>query len=195
MREIFGLQNVDFRWEDSTVCELEAILKDPPATRAKARLVEIFASKFLGDRTLSHKDNPVTEPVRRCNFFFHQAPVAVNGTNRITSISFRLASEPLDSKDGEHAKPPLVTRDYDMLVSAIGFKAEDSLGLPLDESGAIKNYAGKVLDHDNLYVAGWAAYGAKGDLSSTMVNSFAVAEAIAAGFAGKAPSLDDHRNC
>lgn len=191
LREILGLQNVDFRCKDSTICELATILKDRPASRAKARLVEIFASKFLGDQSPPQKAEFKTGPLRRCNFFFHQVPIAITGANRISSISFRPTNEASDLKEGDCPKMPqaLITRDYDLLVSAIGFKPEDDLGLSLDESGAIKNHAGKVLGHDNLYVAGWAAYGAKGDLSSTMLNSFAVAEAMAAGCADKASGL------
>jgi hypothetical protein len=67
----------------------------------------------------------------------------------------------------------------DMIVSCIGYQNSSDLNLPLFYSGGpYRNDSGRT-DLPGVYVIGWAANGATGDLSRTMPQCFQVAQHVA----------------
>ena len=83
---------------------------------------------------------------RTIEFLFQHTPVAINGIDRVESITFAVP-------DGE------VTIPCGLVVTAIGYQAASIEGIPY-EKGKVVNVEGHV--RNNLYVVGWAKRGPSG---------------------------------
>jgi hypothetical protein len=71
-----------------------------------------------------------------------------------------------------------------LIITCIGYSQPDLFGIKYDSNGIIPNIDGKIVDSKfpNCYAAGWAALGAKGNLTSTLIHSHLVADKIATDF-------------
>ncbi|MGA9873845.1 MAG: FAD-dependent oxidoreductase [Rhodococcus sp. (in: high G+C Gram-positive bacteria)] len=98
---------------------------------------------------------------RRIVFGFSRAPVAVEGSRRVSSVVF----------EGGTNIPS------DLVLLAIGYRGTPSRGLPFDEvRGAIRNVSGRITRDDGTvdpgrYVVGWAKRGASGGIGDNKVDA------------------------
>lgn len=63
-----------------------------------------------------------------------------------------------------------------LIVSCIGFRNHNDLGLATDANSSFTNKNGFI--RDNIFTAGWAQSGPSGAITETMLNSFSVADEI-----------------
>ena len=83
---------------------------------------------------------------RTMEFLFQHVPTAINGNDKVDSISFK-------TPDGE------VTINCGLVISAIGYTPKEVEGVAI-ESGKVKNTDGHI--DGNMYVVGWAKRGPSG---------------------------------
>ena len=83
---------------------------------------------------------------RTMEFLFQHLPTAINGNDKVESISFK-------TPDGE------VTIKCGLVISAIGYTPKEVEGVAI-ESGKVKNTDGHI--DGNMFVVGWAKRGPSG---------------------------------
>ncbi|MFJ8816516.1 FAD-dependent oxidoreductase [Amycolatopsis thermoflava] len=164
------------------LCGLDDV--DVTVTCDQGELDRLASGPHTGD-TPRRRANLVLEAARRTprpdakriDFRFLSVPVSIEGTERVTGITF--AEQRIDRAGGA---PLLVgtgrttTLDASLVVRAIGYSSRPPAGVPVDASrGVIPNRAGRVLDEDEtvagLYCAGWAKRGPSGVIGSNKVCS------------------------
>ena len=101
---------------------------------------------------------------RTIEFLFQHTPIAINGTNRVESITF-------STPNGEVKIP------CGLVITAIGYQAAGIDGVPY-ESGKVLNNEGHV--KENLYVVGWAKRGPSGVIGTNKSDAAAVMEKLVA---------------
>ena len=69
----------------------------------------------------------------------------------------------------------IIEEDLDILISSIGFQAQEIPGLPY-ENGKIESTSSKVMDR--VYVSGWAESGPQGITDRTLIQSFKTLAAV-----------------
>jgi len=99
---------------------------------------------------------------RTIEFLFQHTPVAINGTNRVESVTY-------STPDGE------ITIPCGVVITAIGYQAAGIDGIPY-EKGKVLNNEGHV--KDNLYVVGWAKRGPSGVIGTNKSDAAAVVEKL-----------------
>ena len=99
---------------------------------------------------------------RTLEFLFQHTPVAINGIDRVESITYSVP-------DGE------VTIPCGLVITAIGYQAAGIDGVPY-EKGKVVNNEGHV--KDNLYVVGWAKRGPSGVIGTNKSDAAAVMEKL-----------------
>ena len=99
---------------------------------------------------------------RTIEFLFQHTPIAINGTNRVESITY-------STSNGE------VTIPCGLVITAIGYQAAGIDGVPY-ESGKVLNNEGHV--KENVYVVGWAKRGPSGVIGTNKSDAAAVMEKL-----------------
>ncbi|CAB5114684.1 unannotated protein [freshwater metagenome] len=99
---------------------------------------------------------------RTIEFLFQHTPMAINGTNRVESITY-------STPNGE------VTIPCGLVITAIGYQAAGIDGVPY-ESGKVLNNEGHV--KENVYVVGWAKRGPSGVIGTNKSDAAAVMEKL-----------------
>ena len=99
---------------------------------------------------------------RTIEFLFQHTPVAINGIDRVESVTYSLP-------DGE------ITIPCGLVITAIGYQAAGIDGIPY-ENGKVVNNEGHV--KDNLYVVGWAKRGPSGVIGTNKSDAAAVVEKL-----------------
>ena len=109
---------------------------------------------------------------RTINFRYLLTPVAINGDDAVSSVTFhRTATAGAKSPEEETIEATLV-------LFATGYRGSAMVGVPFDEpTGTIPNDAGRVLEAASgqvvprMYCTGWAKRGATGVIGSNRVCS------------------------
>ena len=101
---------------------------------------------------------------RTIEFLFQHTPIAINGTNRVESITY-------STPNGEVKIP------CGLVITAIGYQAAGIDGVPY-ESGKVLNNEGYV--KENIYVVGWAKRGPSGVIGTNKSDAAAVMEKLVA---------------
>lgn len=114
----------------------------------------------------------------RIRFLFHRAPIAFEGSGRLSAVRLRRG-------DGGEETVPI-----DLAVTCIGYRGQAIEGAPFDaERGVVPNSEGRA--GPGLYVTGWAARGPSGVIPTNRTDGMALAERIAADIAAlPAPAAD-----
>ncbi len=99
---------------------------------------------------------------RTIEFLFQHTPIAINGTNRVESITY-------STSNGEVKIP------CGLVITAIGYQAAGIDGVPY-ESGKVLNNEGHV--KENVYVVGWAKRGPSGVIGTNKSDAAAVMEKL-----------------
>ncbi len=99
---------------------------------------------------------------RTIEFLFQHTPVAINGLDRVESVTY-------STPDGE------ITIPCGLVITAIGYQAAGIDGIPY-EKGKVLNNEGHV--KENLYVVGWAKRGPSGVIGTNKSDAAAVVEKL-----------------
>ena len=99
---------------------------------------------------------------RTIEFLFQHTPVAINGTDRVESVTY-------STPNGE------ITIPCGLVITAIGYQAAGIDGIPY-EKGKVVNNEGYV--KENLYVVGWAKRGPSGVIGTNKSDAAAVVEKL-----------------
>ena len=99
---------------------------------------------------------------RTIEFLFQHTPVAINGSDRVESVTY-------STPDGE------ITIPCGLVITAIGYQAAGIDGIPY-EKGKVLNNEGYV--KENLYVVGWAKRGPSGVIGTNKSDAAAVVEKL-----------------
>jgi ferredoxin--NADP+ reductase len=99
---------------------------------------------------------------RTIEFLFQHTPVAINGLDRVESVTY-------STPDGE------ITIPCGLVITAIGYQAAGIDGIPY-EKGKVVNNEGYV--KENLYVVGWAKRGPSGVIGTNKSDAAAVVEKL-----------------
>ena len=99
---------------------------------------------------------------RTIEFLFQHRPVAINGLDRVESVTY-------STPDGE------ITIPCGLVITAIGYQAAGIDGIPY-EKGKVVNNEGYV--KENLYVVGWAKRGPSGVIGTNKSDAAAVVEKL-----------------
>ena len=99
---------------------------------------------------------------RTIEFVFQHTPVAINGLDRVESVTY-------STPDGE------ITIPCGLVITAIGYQAAGIDGIPY-EKGKVVNNEGYV--KENLYVVGWAKRGPSGVIGTNKSDAAAVVEKL-----------------
>lgn len=179
LKEMLALQRVAFRTDlDVVHAELQkhdALLAND---RPRRRLFELFRS----DRWQASGDDSKTLSLE-----FYSSPRRLTGTSSVSGLWLErnrpvggacLSADELKDARVE-GSGVLEHRPYQLVVSSTGFENHCSFGLPTrGPHGPICNADGRVAGSQKLFVTGWAATGATGDLSLTMRHAHAVADLV-----------------
>jgi len=115
---------------------------------------------------------------KRVHFEFYASPVEILGDHKVTGIRME-RTKVVDGRamgTGEMFDVPC-----ELVVAAIGYRAEPIEGLPYDEErGIIPNDMGRI-DH-GMYAVGWIKRGPSGVISSSRPDAAQVIDHIAADF-------------
>jgi ferredoxin--NADP+ reductase len=99
---------------------------------------------------------------RTIEFLFQHTPVAINGLDRVESVTY-------STPNGE------ITIPCGLVITAIGYQAAGIDGIPY-EKGKVLNNEGHV--KENLYVVGWAKRGPSGVIGTNKSDAAAVVEKL-----------------
>lgn len=137
-------------------------------------------------RAFSERD-PQAMP-KRVHFGFYAQPLEILGDDYVSGIR-------IERTRVENGRAVGTGETYDipceLVVAAIGYRADPIPGLPYDEArGIIPNDRGKI--DDGLYAVGWIKRGPSGVISSSRPDGVEVAEHITADFpaGGTKPGRD-----
>jgi ferredoxin--NADP+ reductase len=116
---------------------------------------------------------------RSITFRFGLAPVSVNGTDRVESVTF---ARPDGSTE---------TVEAGLVLRAIGYRGREVAGLPFDNvTGTLPHEQGRVVDPgsglpvEGVYCSGWIKRGATGIIGSNRVDAAETVEALFQDFEG-----------
>lgn len=140
----------------SRICEeLRHLGPDLAKDRRRSRLAKLMLDKLSSD----HKGSESNKILR---FRFYTRPVEI--LNDQNEIKLRVEAE----------KQKLIP--YDMVISCIGYTHQKPLTFPLSSRDLVTNVSEKT--RPKVYVSGWASTGSSGNLSTTMTDSYKVADEI-----------------
>lgn len=179
MKEVLELKKVSFRTNSDIVhTELQKFDSLLVNDRPKRRLFELLKPDFWQGKNGASKT---------LNLDFYQSPKELTGSYRVSGLWLE-RNRPVDEacssiEDLKNARVEgsgsLEHRPYQLVISSTGFENHCTFGLPTyGSNGPICNVNGQVTGCRNLFVTGWVATGAVGDLSSTMRHSYVVADSI-----------------
>lgn len=184
LREIFNLEDVSVQ-TDRTY--LEEYLSKYKAIWSQNRAMNRLSNLML-DKFIHRDDNSFKGKSKRCIFNFGYNPTKFIGQlGKVEDVVFEKLVDRSEIDDispdnlklqkfyqtGLFGKIP-----SDMVVTCLGYFNSQRFGLKTEKSGIISNCNGKVGINTGIYVAGWAAGGAKGDLAVTLRTSNETADKI-----------------
>lgn len=150
--------------------------------RAKIKVDEnlsLLQGKNLDDRKMNRILNMLLENqnenhshfAKSCTFRYNYSPLKINGDclGRVASMDFNTGSQ-----------NNVVRIPAQLVVTCIGHHQFDLFGVKYDNNGVIPNRNGRIIGskYPFCYAAGWAAFGPKGNLASTLTQSHLVADQI-----------------
>ena len=160
--------------------ELLASAPDVKLTRQQSRLMQLLQQQQQQQRGTSNKSS------KSWSLDFFRSPTALAPTpsgNR-NKLALTLSHTALDASARAVPTGATSVLHTDLVIPALGHHA-DPLQAYVDPSlGHLRTArGGRVLDGDGhalrrVYASGWAAMGARGVLASTMLDAYAVADAI-----------------
>ena len=152
LRDLPKLEHTNVIMSKSDIDGAIARAGDAPEKDVKSNLDAMLLISDLEDK--GH--------ARTIEFLFQHTPVAINGTNRVESVTY-------STPDGE------ITIPCGVVITAIGYQAAGIDGIPY-EKGKVLNNEGHV--KDNLYVVGWAKRGPSGVIGTNKSDAAAVVEKL-----------------
>jgi adrenodoxin-NADP+ reductase len=161
----------------------------PPAsgtklTRQQSRILQIL-QQASPTATPLHTPNP---PTRSWSLNFFRSPTGVTGDGQYLS----LAHTTLDENSRAVPTGASSRLRTDLVVTALGHHSDPLLAYYDPALGHLRTDRGRVLDTMSrvlrrVYASGWAAMGARGVLAATMIDAYAVADAILGDHFGDRP--------
>jgi len=136
LRDLPKLEHTNVIMSKSDIDGAIARAGDAPEKDVKSNLDAMLLISDLEDK--GH--------ARTIEFLFQHTPVAINGLDRVESVTY-------STPDGE------ITIPCGLVITAIGYQAAGIDGIPY-EKGKVVNNEGYV--KENLYVVGWAKRGPSG---------------------------------
>lgn len=152
LRELPKLEHTNAIMNKSDIDDAIARAGDAPEKDVKSNLDAMLLIAGLEDK--GHE--------RTIEFLFQHTPIAINGTDRVKSITY-------STPNGE------VTISCGLVITAIGYQAAGIDGVPY-ENGKVVNNEGHV--KENVYVVGWAKRGPSGVIGTNKSDAAAVMEKL-----------------
>ena len=152
LRDLPKLEHTNVIMSKSDIDGAIARAGDAPEKDVKSNLDAMLLISDLEDK--GH--------ARTIEFLFQHTPVAINGTDRVESVTY-------STLDGE------ITIPCGLVITAIGYQAAGIDGIPY-EKGKVVNNEGYV--KENLYVVGWAKRGPSGVIGTNKSDAAAVVEKL-----------------
>jgi len=152
LRDLPKLEHTNVIMSKSDIDGAIARAGDAPEKDVKSNLDAMLLISDLEDK--GH--------ARTIEFLFQHTPVAINGTDRVESVTY-------STPDGE------ITIPCGLVITAIGYQAAGIDGIPY-EKGKVVNNEGYV--KENLYVVGWAKRGPSGVIGTNKSDAAAVVEKL-----------------
>lgn len=164
---------------------LDAPAPDAKLTRQQSRLLQLL------QKQQQRGTDPLPSRTKSWSLDFFRSPTALATATATNApdrhrLALTLAHTTLDAS--ARAVPTGVSsvQHTDLVVTALGHRADPvaayvdpALGhLRTERGGRVLDGAGRALRH--VYASGWAAMGARGVLASTMLDAYAIADAILA---------------
>ncbi|KAJ7116035.1 ferredoxin adrenodoxin reductase [Mycena epipterygia] len=159
---------------ETTMAPLDpALLAIPPGTvptRPQARTLQLLAQ---GSRTAAAAAR------RTWALHFYKSPVALEPPDHLLLVHTTLDA---DGRAVPVSDPPERLRTS-LVVPSLGFHAEPGAPFFDPARGHLRAEKGRVIGEEGkavrgVYASGWAATGARGVLASTMMDAYAVADAV-----------------
>ncbi|KAJ6591522.1 hypothetical protein DFH09DRAFT_1025335 [Mycena vulgaris] len=165
--------------EDVALAPLDPALLAVPAgvvpSRQQARVLQLLAQ---GSRAAYGRTR------KTWSLEFFKEPTGLDGAGEEAEL--RLAHTGLDAEGRAVRAGPAPAMRTGLVVPSLGFRGE--AGAPFFDAGAghLRVRRGRVLGADGravggVWAAGWAAMGARGVLAATMMDAYAVADAMLEG--------------
>ena len=152
LRDLPKLEHTNVIMSKSDIDGAIARAGDAPEKDVKSNLDAMLLISDLEDK--GH--------ARTIEFLFQHTPVAINGLDRVESVTY-------STPDGE------ITIPCGLVITAIGYQAAGIDGIPY-EKGKVVNNEGYV--KENLYVVGWAKRGPSGVIGTNKSDAAAVVEKL-----------------
>jgi ferredoxin--NADP+ reductase len=152
LRDLPKLEHTNVIMSKSDIDGAIARAGDAPEKDVKSNLDAMLLISDLEDK--GH--------ARTIEFLFQHTPVAINGTDRVESVTY-------STPNGE------ITIPCGLVITAIGYQAAGIDGIPY-EKGKVVNNEGYV--KENLYVVGWAKRGPSGVIGTNKSDAAAVVEKL-----------------
>jgi ferredoxin--NADP+ reductase len=152
LRDLPKLEHTNVIMSKSDIDGAIARAGDAPEKDVKSNLDAMLLISDLEDK--GH--------ARTIEFLFQHRPVAINGLDRVESVTY-------STPDGE------ITIPCGLVITAIGYQAAGIDGIPY-EKGKVVNNEGYV--KENLYVVGWAKRGPSGVIGTNKSDAAAVVEKL-----------------
>ncbi|KAH9996175.1 FAD/NAD-P-binding domain-containing protein [Russula compacta] len=155
----------------------------PPSTGSKLSRQQSRILQLLQQRSAA---NPTTSPLpagtrqKSWSLDFFRSPRGFTADGH----HLTLAHTTLDERSRAVATGATSQMRTDLVVTALGHHTDPLLAAYYDPAlGHLRTDGGRVLDATNralrrVYASGWAATGARGVLAATMIDAYAVADAI-----------------
>jgi len=116
---------------------------------------------------------PLVANRKTLKFCFNQRPIRLEGTNKVETVVL----SGMESEEKVHAE---------LVVSAIGYEIEKSLGLT-SEGSRFRNVDGEI--SENLYVVGWAKRGPSGVIGTNKSDAAEVMHRLTASLEKRDPKM------
>ncbi|KAI0267018.1 FAD/NAD-P-binding domain-containing protein [Gloeopeniophorella convolvens] len=169
--------------EDNTMTPLAPeLLAVPPGTklpRQQSRILQLL------QQASASASASATQTSRSWSLDFFRSPTGLTADGQLTLAHTALDASARAVPTGETS----LTRT-DLVVTALGHHGDPASAHHDPALGHVRTDRGRVLDAagralPRVYASGWAAMGARGVLASTMIDAYAVVDAILAdGFGG-----------
>ncbi len=154
LRELPDLESIDVTMKVDDITSA--------ISRAGAEPEKHVKSNLEAMRLIS--ETPAKGVSRKLEFLFQHKPIAINGSDRVESITF-------ETPEGE------VTKECDLLVTAIGYKPHALEELTVD-GNHYRNQDGEI--SNGLYVVGWAKRGPSGVIGTNKSDAADVMKSLVA---------------
>lgn len=183
LREIFNLEDVSVQTDRKYLEDyLEKYKTIWSENRAMTRISNLMLENFvhLDEKKFKGKS-------KRCIFNFRSNPVKFIG--QLKNVEDIIFERLIDNIESINSFEKLKSQQFhqtgifekistDMVITCLGYFNSQSFGLKTEEAGIISNNDGRVGTNTGIYVTGWAAGGAKGDLAATLRKSNETADLI-----------------